>query len=89
MFDKYVDMNTYQCRIKALKQQVDDLRSENAMKKLWEEYKRLLDEKEKTIRALEKQLAQAYAQIVHVREIWTQVLDDMEKEHQKQVVWMH
>lgn len=85
MFDRYVDINTYQCRIKALKQQLEDLRSGNAMKKLREEYERLLDERDKTIRALEMQLAQAYAQIVHVRELWMQVLDDVEKEHQKQV----
>ena len=85
MFDRYVDINTYQCRIKALKQQLEDLRSGNAMKKLREAYERLLDERDKTIRALEMQLAQAYAQIVHVRELWMQVLDDVEKEHQKQV----
>lgn len=89
MFDKHLEINTYQCRIKALKQQLEELRNGNAMKKLREEYEKLLDERGNTIRALEAQLAQAHAQIIHVREIWMQVLDDLEKEHQKQVdAWM-
>lgn len=89
MFDKHLEINTYQCRIKALKQQLEELRNGNTMKKLREEYEKLLDERGNTIRALEAQLAQAHAQIIHVREIWMQVLDDLEKEHQKQIdAWM-
>ena len=80
MFDKYVDMNTYQCRIKALKQQVEDLRSGNAMKKLREEYERLLDERENDTGVGNTAGPGACADRPSARD-----LDDMEKEYQKQV----
>ena len=73
-------VNTYQCRIRALQGQVESLKNGEAFLKLRASYESLLSERDRTIKRLELELADAHARIVTVRRYWSEIFDDVDRE---------
>ena len=73
-------VNTYQCRIRALQRQVESLKNGEAMLKLRASYESLLSGRDRTIKRLELELADAHARIVTVRKYWSEIFDDVDRE---------
>jgi hypothetical protein len=74
-------VSSLQYQVKSLTAQVTAFKSGEKYVKLRAECKRMLSAKDKIIQRLKKELADAHAQIVTVRKNWSEVFDDLEKEH--------
>ena len=89
MFKKDVlKINTYQCRIKALKEQLEAFRNGSAVKKLRDSYERLLAEKDRIIQQKDAELSRAHSKIVSIRDMWFEVFEDLQKEFCAQMASM-
>ena len=86
--DNLIDINTYQCRIKALQKQVEAFESGEKYKLLSE--LRLTDARnyESKIHELELKLADAHKETITVRNNWLKTLDDIDKEHLREVNYL-
>lgn len=71
--------------IKFLKDQVKDFQSGEKYLHMKEEYDKMLREEERRIRHLESELACAHAQIIDVRNKWSQTCEDVFKEKEKEL----
>ena len=78
-------VNTLQCRVKALSFQVREFRSGEKYIAMKSEHMAQLGEKDREIRRLYAELADANARNVSMREKWMQVFDDITKEHKKEL----
>ena len=85
---EFFDTTTLQYRVKSLSQQVEAFESGEKYVKMQHEYERELRERDKTIKSLERQLSDAHAQTITVREQWFEVFEDMEKEKAKELLCM-
>jgi hypothetical protein len=76
-------VNTLQCRVKALAFQVKEFKSGEKYVAMQSGYKAQLDAKDREIRRLSAELADANARNISMREKWMQVYDDIAREHKK------
>ena len=86
MYDsQYEFITTLQYRVKSLQAQLEAFRSGNKYLQMEAEYKRLLHTEETRIHKLEADLSRAHAQNIDVRNKWWEIIDDIYKEHQKEL----
>lgn len=85
MYGIYEQMTTLQYRCRCLSKQVEDFRSGEKYRQMEEAYKKLLRFHNKEIKRMEYELSKAHSETVTVRKYWGEVMDDLEKEHQKEV----
>ncbi len=74
-----------QYEVKSLRAQVKAYESGEAFRKQRDAYEKRLREKDRIIKTLKKELADAHKETVTVRNNWMQVFEDMEKEQQKEL----
>lgn len=74
-----------QYEVKALRAQVKAYESGEAFRRQQDAYEKRLREKDRIIKALKKELADARKETVTVRNNWMQVFEDMEKEHRTEL----
>lgn len=72
-----------QYKVKALQAKVDTYESGEAQRRQKEEYEKRLQEKDRIIESLKKELVRSRAETINVRNQWMEVFEDLEKEHQK------
>jgi hypothetical protein len=77
-------VNTLQCRLKTLTEQLRKFKNGEKYLSIQREFQKMLDIKDGIIRALEKRLADANAALVTMRENWMQVYEDLRKEFSKE-----
>ena len=85
MYGIYEQMTTLQYRCRCLSKQVEDFRSGEKYRQMEEAYKKLLRFHNKEIKRMEYELSKAHSETVTVRKYWGEVMDDLEKEHRKEV----
>ena len=78
-------ITTLQYRCRSLSKQVEDFKSGEKYRQMEEAYKKLLRFHNKEIKRLEYELSKAHSEAVTVRKYWGEIMDDLEKEHQKEV----
>jgi hypothetical protein len=78
-------VNTLQCRVKALTLQVREFRTGEKYVAMKSGHIAQLNEKDREIRGLRAQLADANARNVSMREEWMHVYDDIAREHKKEL----
>lgn len=86
--DNLLDINTYQCRIKALQKQVEDFKSEKKYQQLIELRCADVKEYKSRIHALELELADSHKETIDVRKKWLETFDDIEKAHRREVNYL-
>ena len=69
--------------IKLLKDQVSDFKSGEKYRRMQDDYHKMLREEERRIRHLENELASAHAQVIDVRNKWSQTCEDVLAEKEK------
>lgn len=74
-----------QYKVKSLNSRVQAFESGDKYKSMRSEFEIQLSKKDREIRRLKAQLADAHCQIVTVRRNWSQVFDDIEKEYTKEL----
>jgi hypothetical protein len=74
-----------QYKVKSLRLQVDGYKSGEKYRNMRSAFRAQLDEKDRTIRSLKKDLAKAHGQTDKVRKYWFETTDDLEKEHAKEL----
>ena len=72
-----------QYKVKALQAKVDTYESGEAQRRQKEEYEKRLQEKDRIIESLKKELVRSRAETINVRNQWMEVFEVLEKEHQK------
>jgi hypothetical protein len=72
-------VNTLQCRVKSLTEQLRKFKSGEKYLSIQHEFQKVLDIKDGIIRALEIRIAEANASLVTMRENWMQVYEDLQK----------
>ena len=77
-------INTLQCRVKSLTEQLKQFKSGEKLVAVQREFQKALDAKDGIIRTLELGVAAANAAMVTMRENWIQVYDDLKKEFSKE-----
>lgn len=82
---QYEFITTLQYRVKSLQAQLEAFRSGNKYLQMEAEYKSLLNTEESRIRKLEVELSHAHAQTIDVRNKWWEIIEDIYKEHQKEL----
>lgn len=78
-------LSNLQCKVKSLAAQVAGFKTGERYTQLQEAQKAQLSAKDREIRRLKAELADAHAQLVTMRHSWAQVFDDVEKEHRKEL----
>jgi sugar-specific transcriptional regulator TrmB len=78
-------ITSLQYRVKSLTAQVDAFESGEKYAAMRSEFSSQLSVKDRAIRKLKQELADAHCQTVTVRNYWSQVMDDIEKEHEKEL----
>lgn len=79
-------VSTLQYRNRSLKKQVEDFKSGEKYIQMAADYKALLRFHHREIKRLEYKLSKAHSETVTVRRYWGEVMDDLEKEYQKQIL---
>lgn len=74
-----------QYREKSLSRQVDEFRSGKKYVQMEEDHQKELQEKDRVINGLKKELEQARKDIVMIRKYWEEVQDDVDKEHAREI----
>lgn len=74
-----------QCRLKSLKQKLDEYESGKRYLKIQEDYGRMLKGYVRENKRLKNELASAHAETVSVRRIWTDECETIWKEHQSEI----
>lgn len=74
-----------QYEVKALRARVEAYESGDAFRRQREKYEKMLREKDRTIKRLKKELGDSRRETVTVRNIWMEVFEDLEKEHQAEL----
>ena len=82
---QYESITILQYRIKSLQSQLEAFKSGAKYKQMEAEYRSLLHTEECRIRKLEAELSSAHAQTVDVRNKWCEVIEDICKEHKKEL----
>jgi hypothetical protein len=82
---QYELIATLQYRVKNLKAQVDAFRNGSKYQQMDAQYKSLLHTEESRIHKLEVELSKAHAQTIDVRNKWWDTIEDIYKDHQKEL----
>ena len=82
---QYELIATLQYRVKNLKAQVDAFRNGSKYQQMDAQYKSLLHTEESRIHKLEVELSKAHAQTIDVRNKWWATIEDIYKDHQKEL----
>ena len=85
MRGNFEQMTTLQYRCRSLSKQVDDFKSGEKYRQMEEAYKKLLRFHNKEMKRMKYELSKAHSETVTVRKYWSEVMDDLEKEYQKEV----
>lgn len=85
MYGIYEQITTLQYRCRCLSKQVEDFKSGKKYRQMEKAYKELLRFHNKEVKRLEYELSKAHSETVTVRKYWSEVMDDLEKEHGKEV----
>lgn len=85
MYGIYEQITTLQYRCRCLSKQVEDFKSGEKYRQMEEAYKKLLRFHNKEMKRLEYELSKAHSETVTVRKYWSEVMDDLEKEHRKEI----
>lgn len=85
MYGIYEQITTLQYRCRCLSKQVEDFKSGEKYRQMEEAYKKLLRFHNKEIKRLEYELSKAHSETITVRKYWSEVMDDLEKEHRKEI----
>ena len=87
MYDSQFEyIATLQYRVKCLQAQVDAFKSGAKYQQMDEAYISLLNYEENRIHKLEVNLSKAHSQVISVRNKWWETLDDVTKDHKKELV---
>ena len=78
---QFFDITAYQYQIKALEREVEAFRSEQKYVRMEEEHRKQLRSQEKVIHDLKRELSKAHAETISVRNVWSDIMDDLDKEH--------
>ncbi len=78
-------MATLQYRNRSLSMQVEEFKSGAKYVRMEAEYKELLRFHNREMKRMEYELSKAHSETVTVRRYWSEVMDDLDKEHQAQV----
>jgi hypothetical protein len=81
MYGRFEYITDLQYKVKNLQSQVDGFRSGAKYIKMRSEYQKQLDEKDRIIKSLRREVANAHSQTDKVRKYWFEATDDLEKEH--------
>ena len=76
-------INTLQCRLKACLSQLEEFRTGEKYLKMKQDILERLEEKDREIRELKLALAEANSRGDSIRNSWSEIMDDLEKEHKK------
>ena len=82
---QYELIATLQYRVKNLKAQVDAFRNGSKYQQMDAQYKSLLHTEESRIHKLEVELSKAHTQTIDVRNKWWDTIEDIYKDHQKEL----
>jgi hypothetical protein len=85
MYGNYEYNTDLQYKVKALDARVRSFESGQKYVRMREATKAQLAEKDREIRSLKRELADAYAQTIDMRKHWLEVFDDLEKAHSKEL----
>lgn len=80
----FESFSALQYRNRALARQVEEFKSGEKYVKMAADYKKLLDFHNKEMKRMERELAKAHSEAVTVRKYWSEVMDDLDKEHQEE-----
>ena len=86
MIDSSFEITTsLQYRVKALSSQVKAFESGEKYTKMQAAFKSQLLERDRKIKALKAELSAAHSETVTVRKNWSEIFDDLEREHRKEL----
>lgn len=74
-----------QYRVKAQARQIAEFESGERYRKLESEYKAVIRSLERRIKELEYELSRSHSETITVRNIWSDVMDDLDREHHKEL----
>lgn len=78
-------MNNLECRLRAASLRIAAFESGDAYISLRESDQKVIRDYQNDIQKLKHDLGEAHKETIHVRNIWLNTLEDMEKEHQKEL----
>ena len=81
----YEQMTTLQYRYHSVLKQLEEFKSGEKYVKMKAEYQNLLRRYNKKVLQMEYELSKAHSETITVRKYWSEVMDDLEKEHSKEV----
>lgn len=81
----YEQMTTLQYRYHSVLKQLEEFKSGEKYVKMKAEYQKLLRRYNKNVLHMEYELSKAHSETITVRKYWSEVMDDLEKEHLKEV----
>ena len=82
---QYEFITTLQYRVKNLQAQVDAFKNGSKYLQMDAQYKSMLHTEECRIHKLEVELSKAHAQTIDVRNKWWDTIEDVYKDHQKEI----
>lgn len=85
VFGKFQFITDLQYKVKRLQYEVDAFKSDEKYIKMNLNFQKIYAEKDREVKRLQKELADAHAQIVTTRESWMQVFEDMQAEQNKEI----
>lgn len=81
----FESVSALQYRNRALSRQIEEFKSGEKYVKMAADYKKLQNFHNKEMKRMERELAKAHSETVTVRKYWSEVMDDLDKEHRKEV----
>ena len=81
----YEQMTTLQYRYHSVLKQLEEFKSGEKYVKMKAEYQNLLRRYNKKVLQMEYELSKAHSETITVRKYWSEVMDDLEKEHLKTI----
>jgi len=78
-------MANLKCKVKSLSSLVKAFETGDKYRQMKTNFKMQLDAKDRIIRKLREDLSKANTQIITVREYWSEIFDELEKEHAKEL----
>jgi len=85
MIISHYDINTYECRIKALSEQLRQFRSGEKYVQITELHKKEMDMMRNTVSKLSADLAKAHQEVINTRNRWFEVFEDIQKQHEREI----
>ncbi len=83
---EFFDIATLQYRLKNMTQKVKEFESGERYVRMRQEFRSVFREQNRTIKKLESELAKAHSETVTVRNIWSEVMDDLVAGYKKETL---